>query len=116
METLPVRQRDIVLVPFSFSNQRGEKVRPALVVSNDAFNASSEDVVACAVTSALKPGRYTLFVDQSNLEHGQLFKQSAIKAESLVKIEKTLIVKTIAAVNARTYSKVIDLICKLVSS
>ncbi len=31
-------QKELVLLPFPFSNMEGTKVRPALIVSNDYFN------------------------------------------------------------------------------
>ena len=37
MEQISIEQRDIVLLPFPFSDQSGFKVRPALVASNNTF-------------------------------------------------------------------------------
>lgn len=41
------RQRDIVLVPFPFSDLSTPKVRPVLVLSNDAYNRRTEDLLVC---------------------------------------------------------------------
>jgi mRNA interferase MazF len=41
---------DIVLVPFSFTNQTASKQRPAVVVSNPALNARRPDLILMAVT------------------------------------------------------------------
>jgi mRNA interferase MazF len=46
-------QGDIVIVPFPFTDLEGQKKRPALVVSPNWFNDSSEDVVLSAMTSAI---------------------------------------------------------------
>ena len=41
------RQRDIVLVPFPFSDLSTPNVRPVLVLSNDAYNRRTEDLLVC---------------------------------------------------------------------
>ena len=46
-----MEQRDLLLVPFPFSDQKGKKVRPVIVISNDEFNNNSEDVLVVGVTS-----------------------------------------------------------------
>ena len=46
---------DIVLVPFPFTDQSRSKQRPAVVVSNSAYNASKPDVVVMAITSQFRP-------------------------------------------------------------
>ncbi|MBI2110159.1 type II toxin-antitoxin system PemK/MazF family toxin [Candidatus Woesearchaeota archaeon] len=47
MEKIPLKieQRDIVLIPFPFSDQTSKKVRPALVISNNLFNRSQDLIV-----------------------------------------------------------------------
>ena len=44
----------IVWVQFPFSNLSEHKVRPALVISNDAYNNAKQDVLLCAITSSLQ--------------------------------------------------------------
>ncbi len=46
---------DIVLVAFPFTNQVTTKRRPAVIVSNAAYNLARLDVVVMAVTSQLRP-------------------------------------------------------------
>ncbi|MDG7043262.1 MAG: type II toxin-antitoxin system PemK/MazF family toxin, partial [Nitrososphaerota archaeon] len=43
-------QRDIVLLSFPFSDLKSSKVRPAIVMSNDGYNRSSEDFIAVPIT------------------------------------------------------------------
>ena len=52
---MPFEFGDIVLVPFPFTDQTASKQRPAVVVSNRAYNAARPDVVVMAVTSQLRP-------------------------------------------------------------
>src|SRR3989344_4012327 len=101
-----MNQRDIVLLPFPFSDQTGLKVRPALIISNDNFNKTGEDVIVCAVTSNIEKSKHTLLIDQKDLESGYLHQQSAIKAENILKIKKSLIIKVIAIVKRDVLTRV----------
>jgi len=50
-----INQRDIILIPFPFSDLSESKIRPALVVSNNIYNSQSLDIVVTAITSNLSP-------------------------------------------------------------
>ena len=99
-------QRDILLVPFPFSDQSGKKVRPVLVLSNNNFNRFGEDIVVCAITSNLKQTRYSMIIDEKNLETGKLHEKSLVKVDSLLKVNKNLIIKNIGTLNKTTFQKV----------
>jgi len=45
------RRGDIVLVRFIFSDETGERQRPAVVVSSDAYHQSREEAIIAAITS-----------------------------------------------------------------
>ena len=45
------KQGDVVLVAFVFSDGSGIKKRPALVISNDSYNAKREEIIIAAITS-----------------------------------------------------------------
>ena len=45
---------DVILVPFPFSNQSAVKKRPAIVISSNAYNKISSDVVIMAITSQIE--------------------------------------------------------------
>ena len=102
-----MKQRDIVLIPFPFSDQSGIKVRPALILSNDVFNKTSQDLVVCAITTLDKSGKYMHIIDSNDLEEGVLYQKSVIKTESILRIDKSLIIKSIATVNTTTFSAVL---------
>lgn len=46
---------DVVLVPFPFTNHAASKRRPAVIVSNHAYNLAKPDIIVMAVTSQLRP-------------------------------------------------------------
>lgn len=116
MEKIPIKQRDIVLVNFPFSDQSGEKIRPALVISNNEFNSSGEDVVVCAITGVLKINKYSLIIDKEDIEDGVLYDKSLVKAETILKRKKSLIIKKIAAIKKSTFEKIQTLIFDLIKS
>lgn len=44
----------MVLVSFVFTDQSGAKLRPALVISSDAYHASRQEVIIAAITSNVR--------------------------------------------------------------
>ncbi len=108
-----MKQRDIILVPFPFSDQSGQKVRPALIVSNDSFNKASNDLLVCAITTNLKPSKYSVLIGKKDIEDGILYEVSSIKVENIFKIQKSLVIKTIATIKDVTFSKVIEILFEL---
>ena len=103
-------QQEVLLVPFPFSDQSGKKVRPVLVLSNNNYNRSGEDVIVCAITSNLKQNRYSVIIDEKNLETGRLYEKSSVKIDGLLKINKNLIIKNIGTLNKNTFQKVISIL------
>ena len=77
---------EIVLVEFGFSEGRGSKKRPALIVSSPPYHASREEVIVAAITSNV---RRLLFGD-TKLEQ---WKSASLLFPSVV----TGIVRTIKA-------------------
>ncbi len=89
---------DIVLLPVPFSNQRSQKVRPAVVVSNDALNAQSDDVILVPLTSVLKDVPCSVIISQGDLAEGKLLVTSRARADKIFTAEKSLISMKIGAV------------------
>ncbi len=113
MERIPLKQRDILLVPFPFSDQSGNKVRPVLVVSNNAFNEKSEDILVCAITSTMGKGSFSISISPSDLEEGILHHTCCIKIENILKINKFLIIKKIGTIQYRLFKKIKEKIYQL---
>jgi len=100
------RQGDIIIVPFPFSDLRGTKQRPVLVLSKTEYNDACEDVVTCGITSNKKDSKYAVLIDNKDLIEGQIPTSSRIKVDKLFTLEKTIIIKKIARVNKETFEKV----------
>ena len=96
--SLDVVQKKIFLAPFPFSDLSLEKVRPVLVISNDIYNDSSDDVIVCAISSKLDKFN-SVSLSSEDLDEGILFKKSIIKFDSLFKLEKSLLLKSIGIIS-----------------
>ncbi|MCE7736059.1 MAG: type II toxin-antitoxin system PemK/MazF family toxin [Candidatus Heimdallarchaeota archaeon] len=107
-------QRDIVLVPFPFTDLSTVKKRPVLVLSKTTDNELSEDLITCAITSKLSSSIHSLIIDNQNIDEGSLPVQSTILISKLFTIEKTLILNQIARLDEKTFENVKKLFCDLI--
>ncbi len=51
MPLTTVKRGEVVLVEFVFSEESGKKLRPALVISSDAYQRARQEVIIAAITS-----------------------------------------------------------------
>ncbi len=79
----------IALVPFPFTSQTASKQRPAVIVSNAAYNHERPDVV---VTSQLRPNPAFGEVWVAQWREAGLIKPSAVKPV-FATLEKRLIIR-----------------------
>jgi mRNA interferase MazF len=110
------RQRDIVLVPFPFSDLSGQKVRPVLILSNDTYNQQSDDVLVCGLTTNLKPTSYSIIVDVTDVEQaGTLRHKSKAKADAVASLNQSILIKQIARINPPVFKCIVAKIENLIS-
>ena len=100
------KQKELVLLPYPFSDQVGSKVRPAIIVSNDNFNKRCEDCVMVPLTTLIKDEPFSLIVNQDSLESGKLLKQSRVRIDKIFTIKKSLIIMQIGKINDKTLEKI----------
>ena len=111
------RQRDIVLVPFPFSDLSNQKVRPVLILSNDGYNRHSADVLLCGLTTNLRPAPYSVIIGAEDVEQpGTLRHRSKIKADTLASLEQTILIKQIARLKPPVFAQVVAEIEDLIQS
>ena len=110
-----IEQRDLLLVPFPFSDQTGKKVRPVIVISNNEFNKDSEDVIVVGVTSNISKDRYAINLANNNLEEGNLTTRCCVKVENILKLDKELIIKKIGKVNRNAHNGIISKILEIIN-
>jgi mRNA interferase MazF len=83
---------DVVLVPFPFTDQRGSKKRPAVIVSSAAYNAARLDLILMAITSQVRATTAFAEVFISEWQKAGLLKASVIKPV-LATVERRLVLR-----------------------
>lgn len=109
-------QRDVLLTRFPFSDLAGSKVRPVLVLSNDAYNRRFSDILICAITSNPRPHQYAADLGIKDLEVGVLRVESKVRADTITSIDQEIILKKIGRVKKEKYRQIIRLIQKLIEA
>ena len=99
-------QGEIVIVPFPFSHLSSIKKRPVLVLSKKSDNLSSEDIITCGITSSIKDSKYSVLIENKDLDNGQIPSKSRIKVDKLFTLDKRIIEKSVGRVNKKTFDLV----------
>ena len=110
-----IEQRDLILVPFPFSDQSGRKVRPVIVISNNKFNQNSEDILVAGVTSNISKEKYNILLKSKDLEQGSLATECCVKCENIVKIDKEIVIRKIGKIKKEIFDLIIKMISDIIS-
>ena len=111
------KQREIVLVPFPYSDLSSTKRRPVLIVSNDDYNGKYSDVVVAVISSKIRPeDTYSILLSNDDLDYGFLPEESAVRVHKLFTIDKSRILKKFSIIKERKYKDVYDILTRLFSS
>ncbi len=100
------QQKELVLLPYPFSDQGGSKVRPAIIISNDNFNKRCEDCIMIPLTTVIKDEPFSLVINQDSLESGKLLKQSRVRIDKIFTIKKNLIIMKIGKINDKALERI----------
>lgn len=80
-----MRRGDVVLIKFPFTDLSSTKVRPALIISNENYNADQEDIVLILITSNIsRLSSDDCLLNPSNPE----FKNTGLKQASAFRVGK----------------------------
>lgn len=102
-----IRQREIVLMPFPFSDLSSSKKRPALVLSSSEFNGRSPDVICCSLTSNPARESQTVNVANDDLESGFLEFESKVKPYHLFTVNKQRIYRSIGVLKKGKFNEAV---------
>ena len=100
------KQGTIVLTDVRFTDLDKKKSRPALIMSNNNYNAKSSDMILFKITSRKKHWLFDVPLTQKNLIKGKLHKESVIKADFPIVINRTRIKGKIAKVDKKIIKEV----------
>ena len=104
------RQRDIVLMPFPYSDLSQTKRRPALILSTNSYNLHSEDVICCAVTSNPRQYHGSILIEPTDLESGRLAYELLIKPNKVFTLHQKNIIKALGRTSMTKGSEVVQLL------
>jgi mRNA interferase MazF len=110
---MPFEFGDVVLLPFPFTDQSESKKRPAVVVSNAAYNASRPDIIVMAITSQLRASRGANEFWLGDWAAAGLLKPSAIKPV-MATIEQPLVLKKMGVLPATDQNALRALISRII--
>ena len=114
MPGIMYNQREIVLVPFPYSNLSSFKRRPVLIVSNNDYNKKFQDILVAVITSNLYKDEYSVSINNEDLELGMLPEQSIIKCHKLFTIEQRQVLKRFSILNETKFDEIIIFLNKLI--
>jgi len=99
-------QGDIVLVPVPFTDLTSHRRRPVVVVSNDAYQAATQDFVCVAMTSNLKVEPYSFEITSADLAAGTLNRPGRVRADKVFTLAQAIVVARFGRVNQQTLDRI----------
>jgi len=98
------KQKDIVLIPFPYSDLTGFQQRPALIISNEKINRT-EDKICCLITT--NPHKDDSEIKKDCFEEGKLPFKSFVKPHRIFSISENIIKRKICSINYKFHKEII---------
>jgi mRNA interferase MazF len=98
------KRGDIVLIPVPFTDLSSQKRRPVVVISNDAYQQKTKDIVVVAMTSNVRQTDYGFVITTKDLNRGTLNRPSQIRVDKIYTLAQSIIIKTFGQVNDEALS------------
>ena len=100
-------QRELCLLPVPFSDLSTTKRRPVIIISNNAYNNSSKDVLVIAVTSNLSEKKYTIDIESFDMESGSLKTTSMVRFDKIYSIDHSLIIRSFGKITLQKFDEIV---------
>lgn len=107
MEKLAVGS--VVLVIFPFSNLKGNKIRPALVLAKAEF----DNLILCQITSNPYSSKNAIRIKKSDFEKGGLPVVSFVRPDKLFTADTSIIKNTAGQLNSKVRIKILQEVSSL---
>jgi mRNA interferase MazF len=108
-------QGEIVLIPVPFTDLTTQKRRPVIIVSSDAYNRRSPDVVVVAMTSRTYADSFSFQIDSSDLVAGTLNHPGTVRVDKIYTLSTAIIVKRFGKVSPVVLDRIRSLLSELTS-
>jgi mRNA interferase MazF len=109
------KQGDIALIPIPFTDLSSQRRRPVIVVSNDAYNRKTRDIVVVAMTSNPSATDYGFMITSSDLVQGTLNRPGKVRVDKIFTLSQSIVVRTFGRVNSDVLDKIRDNLQDVVS-
>jgi mRNA interferase MazF len=106
-------QGDIVLVPVPFTDLSSTRRRPVIVVSNDAYNRSTTDMIVVAMTSNMTPHPHSFILTSADLASGTLNHPGRVRVDKIYTLSQGIVVKVFGKVNDATLDRIRQMLADL---
>ena len=104
------KQGDIIIMPVPYTDLTSFKRRPVLVVSHDGYNQKQKDLIVMGVTSNTTDRDYIVKFDTADLKSGTILKKSCIRADKIFALDRSVVLKKIAAVSDGILERAIEML------
>jgi mRNA interferase MazF len=108
-------QGDVVLVPVPFTDLSSQKRRPVIVLSNDAYNQQSADLVVVAMTSNPAQIPFSFQITSADLAEGALNRPGTIRVDKIYTLAQSIVVKKFGRVSPQVVRRVRQVLDSLTS-
>ena len=100
-------QREVVLIPFPYSDLTGSKKRPALIISNERLH-KEKDRICCLITTNQHENDFE--ITRNSFESGDLPFKSFVRSHRIFTVNERVIIKKLCKLNKKFHEKIIETI------
>ena len=100
------KQGDIVLIPIPFTDLSSQKQRPVIVISNDAYQQNTRDIVVVALTSNVTVTEYGFVITTKDLVKGMLNRPSQVRVDKIYTLAQAIVIKHFGQVNKTVLTQI----------
>lgn len=106
---LPLAVGSVVLVTFPFSNLKGKKIRPALVLAKVEF----DNLILCQITSNPYSSKTAIRIESSDFTKGGLPVVSFVRPDKLFTADVSIIKSIAGELNTKSRDAILQKVRKL---
>ncbi len=99
-------QGDIVLIPIPFTDLSSQKRRPVIIISNDAYNGNTTDILVVALTSNPRAVDYSFSITSADLAIGKLKRPSRVRVDKIYTLSQSIVVRKFGEVGSTVLQKI----------